>query len=119
MFKDDLRCSVWEQVQSRGVRSFAKFLTPSLISEAARMCQRHVGSNPLNLMSLVWIGVAYALDGTKSFANILTVTFKILMDAPNSPLRSFNPEPESARPSRPVRRKRTRKRAKKKSSSAR
>jgi hypothetical protein len=92
MFTDDARCRVWEQVQSRGIRAFAKFMTPGVMTEAARMCQRTIGSSPLNLMNLVWIGVAYALDGTKSFANILTVTFKILSDAPNSPLGNLDPK---------------------------
>ena len=92
MFTDDARCRVWEQVQSRGIRSFAKFMTPSVMAEAARMCQRRISANPLNLMHMVWIGVAHALDGTKSFANILTVTFKILIDAPNSPLDNLDPQ---------------------------
>jgi Transposase DDE domain len=92
MFTDDARSRVWEQVQSRGIRSFAKFMTPSVMAEAARMCQRRISANPLNLMHMVWLGVAQALDGTKSFANILTVTFKILIDAPNSPLDNLDPQ---------------------------
>jgi DDE family transposase len=92
MFTDDARSRVWEQVQSRGVRSFAKFMTPSVMAEAARMCKRRISANPLNLMHMVWLGVALALDGTKSFANILTVTFKILIDAPNSPLGDLDPQ---------------------------
>ncbi len=58
-------------------------------------------SNPLNLMNLVWLGVTYAADRTKSFANILTVTFKILADAPNSPLGKLAPEPELPHPPGP------------------
>jgi Transposase DDE domain len=96
MFTDDARSRVWEQVQSRGIRSFAKFMTPSVIDEAAQMCQRRISSNPLNLMTLAWIGVAYALDGTKSFANILIVTFKILTDAPDSPLGNIDAKSEPA-----------------------
>jgi Transposase DDE domain len=116
MFTDDARCRVWEQVQSRGIRSFAKFMTPRLFTEAARICQRRISSNPLNLVNLVWIGVAYALDETKSFANILKVTFKILMDAPNSVLEDVCPKPEP--PRRPGRngRRLARKAAKKKRS---
>ncbi len=98
MFTDDARCRVWEQVQSRGIRAFAKFMTPAVFAEAARMCERSIGSNPLNLMNLVWLGVTYAADRTKSFANILTVTFKILADAPNSPLGKLAPEPELPHP---------------------
>jgi hypothetical protein len=89
MFTDNARCRIWEQVQSRGVRCFARFMTPSVMAEAARMCGRKISGNPLNLVHLAWIGVAYALDGTKSFANILTVIFKILADAPNSPLENL------------------------------
>lgn len=94
MFTDDARRRVWEQVQSRGIRSFSKFLTRSVMTDAARMCHRRISANPLNLINLAWIGVAYALDGTKSFANILTVTFKILTDAANSPLGNLDPESE-------------------------
>ena len=94
MFTDDARSRVWKQVQSRGVRSFAKFLTPSVMAQAARMCKRRISANPLNLMHMAWLGVAFALDGTKSFANILTVTFKILFDAPNSPLDNLEDPPQ-------------------------
>jgi hypothetical protein len=67
-------------------------------------------------MNLVWIGVAYARDGTKSFASILTVTFKILMDAPNSPLKSFRTESQLPRPSRRKGRRPAQKAAKKRRS---
>jgi hypothetical protein len=64
-------------------------------------------------MHLVWIGLGCALDGASSFATVLTVTFKILADVPNSPL-----DPESQLPHLPGRsgRRLARKAAKKKRS---
>ncbi len=96
MFTDDARCRVWSS--RREAFGPLRNQTPAVFAEAARMCERSIGSNPLNLMNLVWLGVTYAADRTKSFANILTVTFKILADAPNSPLGKLAPEPELPHP---------------------
>ena len=81
MFTDDLRCRVWDQVQARSVRAFAPFLTPAVLEQAARDCGRPLRRCPLNWAHLVWLGLSLALDGTRSFASVLTLTFKLLHDA--------------------------------------
>ncbi len=83
MFTDEVRSEVWSQVQSRGVRAFAKFLTPDVFAQAARQAGLRIVACPLNLVNLVWLGLSCALDTTKSFAAVLTTTFKILKDAPH------------------------------------
>jgi hypothetical protein len=86
MFTDGLRSEVQNQVQSRGVRAVAKFLTPEVFAQAARQAGCRIVRCPLNLVNLVWLGLACSLDTTQSFATVLTTTFKILADAPRSPL---------------------------------
>lgn len=86
MFTDEVRSEVWNQVQSRGVRAFLKFLTPDVFAQAATQVGSRISASPLNLVNLVWLGLSHALDTTKSFAAVLSVTFKILSDAPHSPL---------------------------------
>lgn len=94
MFTDALRSEVWNQVQSRSVRAFAKFLTPDVFAQAALQAGLRIIRCPLNLVNLVWLGLACSLDKTQSFTTVLTTTFKILADAPHSPLdRIASPTP--------------------------
>jgi hypothetical protein len=86
MFTEELRSKVWRDVHSRGVRAFTRFLTPAVFAQAARQAGRRIAPSPLNLVNLVWLGLTGSLDTTKSFAAVLTTTFKILADAPHSPL---------------------------------
>jgi len=81
MFKDDLRHKVWDQVQSQPVRCFARFLTRDVFSKAARRCGLTIGTSALNLVHLVWLGVGYAISTERTFASVLTATFKLLKDA--------------------------------------
>jgi len=81
MFMDDLRARVWNQVQNKGLRVFAQFLSPEVLEDAARVCERRLSANPLNLARLAWLGVACALYLAKNFANVLTITFKLLADS--------------------------------------
>jgi hypothetical protein len=94
MFTDTLRSEVQNEVQSRGVRAFTKFLTPAVFAQAAGQAGCRIVRCPLNLVNLVWLGLACSLDTTKSFATVLTTTFKILADAPHSPLAKIaSPSP--------------------------
>ena len=94
MFTDGSRTEVWDQVQSRGVRAFTRFLTPDVFAQAAGQAGRRIIRCPLNLANLVWLGLACSLDTTQSFATVLTTTFKILADAPHSPSRQVaSPSP--------------------------
>lgn len=81
MFMDDARAQVWNQVQNKGLRVFAEFLTPTVLADAARHCGRRLSKNPLNLARLAWLGVACALYLAKNFTNVLTITFKLLADS--------------------------------------
>ena len=87
MFTDDVRCRVWKQVQSRGIRAFAEFLTPAVLAQAARMVGLKISCCPLNLAHMAWLGLALAIDETKSFASVLSVTFKLLVDMGVPPLK--------------------------------
>jgi hypothetical protein len=86
MFTDPCRAEVWNRVQSRGVRAFARFLTPATFARAARLAGRRIIDSPLNLVNLVWLGLSCSLDTTKTFAAVLTTTFKILNDTPHASL---------------------------------
>jgi DDE family transposase len=96
MFTDDVRHQVWDQVQSHPVRAFAKFLTPDIFAEAARSCGRELSTCPLNLAHMVWLGLYHAIDETQSFASVLKVTFKLLMDADLLPQQDPTPPPKRA-----------------------
>ena len=102
MFTDDVRHQVWDQVQSHPVRAFAKFLTRDALAEAARRCGRGLSASPLNLAHMTWLGLALAIDRTQSFASVLTLTFKMLIDAGRL-------VPPDAAPERKPRTKRSRK----------
>jgi hypothetical protein len=56
-------------------------LTPALLSEAAQAAGVKLGTNALNQVNLVWLGIIAALHGAKNFADILVLTFKLLQDA--------------------------------------
>ena len=81
MFTDERRCNVWDQIRQQDLRVFGKILTPALMKEAAQAAGVKLRANPLNHANLVWLGIAAALHGTKNFADILVLTFKLLEDA--------------------------------------
>ena len=86
MYTERSRSEVLGQVHSRGVRAFKTFLTPAVFAQAASQAGCRIIPRPLNLVNLVWLGLACALDTTKSFAAVITTTVKILAAAPHSPL---------------------------------
>ena len=81
MFRDERRCNAWDQVRQQDLRGFGKMLTPALMEEAAQAADVKLGKNALNPANLVWLGIIGAFHKTKSFANILVLTFKLLEDA--------------------------------------
>jgi hypothetical protein len=81
MFTDERRCNVWDRIRQRDLRVFGKILTPALMIEAAQAAGVKLGKNALNQANLVWLGIVAALQGTKNFADILVLTFKLLQDA--------------------------------------
>jgi hypothetical protein len=104
MFTDACRSEVWNRVQSRGVRAFTRFLTPAVFAQAARQAGRRIISSPLNLVNLVWLGLSCSLETPKSFSAVLTTTFKILNDAPHSPLTKIDPQSRPTGPNNRARR---------------
>ena len=81
MFTDEQRCNVWNEVRQRDLRGFGRILTPALFAEAAKTAGVKLRTTALNQANLVWLGIVAALHGTKNFADILVLTFKLLQDA--------------------------------------
>ena len=80
MFKDEARDSIWQQLRQRGLHAFARMLTPQAMQAAATAAGVSIGTSPLNACTLVWLGIAGALHTTKSFADVLLITWKLLED---------------------------------------
>ena len=81
MFTDEHRRNVWDQIRQHDLRAFARLLSPELVIEAAVRAGIRVGRGPLYVVNLTWLAVAAALHASKSFADVLTLTLKLLTDA--------------------------------------
>jgi len=80
MFVDSTRRRIWDQLREHDFRLLGCFLTPQLLRQAAKRVGLRLGRNPLHLANLVWLGLLAALHTTKNFADILTLTLKLLAD---------------------------------------
>jgi hypothetical protein len=80
VFKDELRDKVWNEIRQRDLRAFDRQLTPQVFAEAARRAEIRVGASALNLVNLVWLGIAAAMQHGHTFAFVLTTTLKLLED---------------------------------------
>jgi hypothetical protein len=80
MFKDELRDKVWNEIRQHDLQAFAKQLTPQVFAEAATQAGVRMSCSALNLVNLVWLGIATAMQRGSSFAFILTTTLKLLED---------------------------------------
>ena len=80
MFTDEHRRIVWDQIRQHDLRAFAKWLSPELLTTAAAKAGVRVGKGPLYVVNLTWLAVAAALHASKSFADVLTLTLKLLSD---------------------------------------
>jgi hypothetical protein len=83
VFRDELRDTVWNEIRQHDVRAFAKQLTPGVFTEAARRAGVRIGCSALNLVNLVWLGIAKAVHHTDTFAVVLKATMKLLEDQEN------------------------------------
>lgn len=83
MFTDEHRVIVWNEIRQHDLRAFSRFLQPVAVCKAAARTGRMLGRGPLHLGNLVWLAVASALHTTKSFADVLSLTLKLLSDAEN------------------------------------
>ena len=84
MFTDELRSNVWNEIRQRDIRAFSRQLTPAVLGKAALRAGVKLGKSPLGLANLVWLGIVAAIQGTQSFAGILTTTMKLLEDQEQS-----------------------------------
>jgi hypothetical protein len=80
MFKDDQRDKVWNEIRQHDLQAFAEQLTPEVFAEAATRADVRIGCSALNLVNLVWLGVASAMQHAASFAFVLTTTLTLLAD---------------------------------------
>lgn len=78
MFKDERRYQVWEQIRQQDLRAFARLLPPWLFREAAERAGVRIIHSALALPHLVWLGILAAVFSTKSFADVLSVTVRML-----------------------------------------
>jgi hypothetical protein len=83
VFKDEQRGKVWNEIRQHDLHAFSKQLTPELFAEAARRANVRISKCPLNLVNLVWLGIAAAMHHALSFAFVLTTTLKLLEDQQN------------------------------------
>ena len=80
MFKDELRDKVWNEIRQRDLHAFGQQLTPQVFTEAARRAGVRIGCSALNLVNLVWLGIAAAMQHGHTFAFVLSTTLKLLED---------------------------------------
>lgn len=80
MFKDERRDKVWNEIRQLDLRAFGKFLPQEMFDQAALQAGVRVGCSALNVVNLVWLGIATAIQHTASFAFVLTTTLKLLED---------------------------------------
>lgn len=83
MFKDERRDKVWNEIRQSDLGAFAKQLTPEVFAEAAREASVRIGCSALNVVNLVWLGIAAAMQQASNFAFVLTTTLKLLEDQEN------------------------------------
>src|SRR5437588_760626 len=80
MFKDEIRKDIHDRLREHDLRAVADKLTPRVFWEAARRANVRIATCPLNVINLVWLGLAAAWRKTETFATILTCTLKLLQD---------------------------------------
>jgi hypothetical protein len=80
MFRDERRDKVWNEIRQSDLGAFAKQLTPEVFAEAARDSGVRIGCSALNVVNLVWLGIAAAMQRASTFAFVLTTTLKLLED---------------------------------------
>lgn len=80
MFKDERRDKVWNEIRQSDLGAFANQLTPEVFAEAARDAGIRIGCSALNVVNLVWLGIAAAMQHASNFAFVLSTTLKLLED---------------------------------------
>ncbi|MCK4340149.1 MAG: transposase [Phycisphaerae bacterium] len=80
MFTDEHRRIVWDQIRQHDLQAFTKWLSPELLTTAAAEAGVRIGKGPLYVVNLAWLAAAAALHASRSFADVLTLTLKLLAD---------------------------------------
>jgi hypothetical protein len=101
MFKDEQRYEVWERIRQQDLRAFARLLPHALIAEAARRSGVPIVRSALAIPNLIWLGLLSAAFSSRSFADVLSLTVRLLDFSANG-----LPEPV-ARASRNARRRKS------------
>src|SRR5438270_11788874 len=101
MFTDATRCRLWERISRLGLDAFAHILTTQRLTEAARQANVSPGNGPLNRANMVWLALSAALHRSRTFAEVLTLSLKILRDAEVG--HDLFPTPAAGPPPRPKR----------------
>ena len=66
MFKDELRCNVWNDIRQQDIRAFSGQLTPAIFARAAVRAGVKLGKSPLSLANMVWLGITSAIHGRRA-----------------------------------------------------
>jgi len=82
MFKDEHRGKVWEELGQRDLQAFRRLLGRQQLVEAAKRAGVAVRRSPLSVVTLTWLSISAALHTTKNFADVLSLTLKLLSDMP-------------------------------------
>jgi hypothetical protein len=82
MFTDEHRGKVWEGLGQRDLQAFSRLVSRQHLVDAARRCGLGVGRGPLSLVTLVWLSISAAFHASKNFADVLSLTLKLLSDLP-------------------------------------
>src|SRR2546421_12946629 len=85
MYTDPTRATLWQQLAQREFRIFAHLLTRQRLRRAAAAVDLTVADSPLNLINLVWLALACAFYRSRSFADVLGHTLKLLADLASKP----------------------------------
>jgi hypothetical protein len=97
MFKDEHRRKVWDELRQRDLRCFGELFSVRVIGAAAARAGVPVGRGPLYLVNLVWLGIASAWHGTRSFSEVLALTLNLLRDAEGFAQTPFGQEQRRAK----------------------
>jgi Transposase DDE domain len=93
MFCDATRAAHWRQLTGLPFRLFAPILTPELIARAARMAECPLGESALNVATLTHLAISCAYHQSRPFAQVLSLTLKLLDDLNAGPGQPRQPPP--------------------------
>ena len=78
MFKDEQRYRVWDELRQLDLRVFRRLLPEVVFQRAGEQAEVSLRRCALSLPNLVWLGVASALHSSRCFADVLSLTVRVL-----------------------------------------